>query len=245
MIQNIAKFLTNPLLFVWIGLLVSLYKSKENRRRLIILNIMFYCLSVGFTGSVLSYLWKVDDEYNENIIYDAAIILTGVIGPGDSTLIGDTDYDFSLSHVSKRLIAGIGFVKSGHAKSLIFGNWVTRGYNEGPLIRKFAEYQGLKEDEIRIYGDIGRTLDEANGVKIFLDAREYTNVILITSEMHMRRALGLFNKAGVFPDSYSVEKQNKRIRWKDFIPTVSGAAKVQGFFYELFGYVGYYLKGNI
>ena len=96
-----------------------------------------------------------------------------------------------------------------------------------------------------MFGNVGRTLDEANGVKIFLDAREYKNVILITSEMHMRRALALFNRAGVFPDSYSVEKQNNRMRWNDFIPTVSGAAKVQGFFYELFGYVGYYLKGNI
>jgi hypothetical protein len=32
---------------------------------------------------------------------------------------------------------------------------------------------------------------------------------------------------------------------KDFIPTGSGASHVQGFLYELFGYVGYYLKGNI
>jgi len=244
MIQSIAKFFTNPLLFVWVGLLVSLYKSGGNRRRLAILNIMFYCLSIGFTGSVLSYLWKVDDEYNENIIYDAAIILTGVIEQGDFEAIDDTDYNFRLSSTSNRLIAGISFVKSGHAKSILFGNW-NKELDEGPVIRRFAEYQGLKGEEIRMFGNVGRTLDEANGVKIFLDAREYKNVILITSEMHMRRALALFNRAGVFPDSYSVEKQNNRMRWNDFIPTVSGAAKVQGVFYELFGYVGYYLKGNI
>jgi uncharacterized SAM-binding protein YcdF (DUF218 family) len=245
MIQNIAKFLTNPLLFIWIGLLVSLYKSGENRRRLIILNIMFYCLCIGFTGSVLSSLWKVDDEYNENIVYDAAIVLTGIISSGDSKLTGDTDYGFRVNAASNRLIAGIAFVKSRHAKSILFGNFSTSDYDEGPVIRKFAKYQGLNEEEIRMYGNIGRTLDEANGVKIFLDARGYMHVILITSEMHMRRALGLFNKVGVFPDSYSVEKRNNKIKWKDFIPTVSGVAKAQGFFYELFGYVGYYLKGNI
>ncbi len=206
---------------------------------------MFYCLSIGFAGSTLSLLWKVDDRYNEDIIYDAAIILTGIIRTGDYKLIDDTDYDFRVHSSSNRLIAGIAFVKSGHAKTILFGNYSTDDYDEGPVIRKFAKYQGLKEEEIRMYGDIGRTLDEANGVKIFLEKRGYKNVILITSEMHMRRALALFNKVGIFPDSYSVEKNNNKIRWKNFIPTVSGAAKVQGFFNELFGYVGYYLKGDI
>ena len=244
MIQSVAKFLTNPLLFIWIGLLVSLYRSGENRRRLIILNVVFYFLSIGFAGSVLSSLWEVDDKYDKDIIYDTAIILTGVIEQGDFEAVDDTDYNFRLSSTSNRLIAGISFVKSGHAKSILFGNW-NKELDEGPVIVKFAKYQGLKEEEIRTYGNIGRTLDEANGVKIFLDARGYKNVILITSEMHMRRALGLFNKVGVFPDSYSVGKGHYSIDWIDFIPTVSGAAKVQGFLYELFGYVGYYLKGDI
>jgi uncharacterized SAM-binding protein YcdF (DUF218 family) len=206
---------------------------------------MFYCLCIGFSGSSLSSLWKVNDRYNENIIYDTTIILTGVISAGDSKLIGDADYDFRVSSTSNRLIAGIAFVKSGHAKSLLFGNWVSGNHEEGPVIRKFAEYQGLKENEIIIYGDVKGTLDEANGVKKFLEENKYKNVILITSEMHMRRALGMFNKVGVFPDSYSVEKHYFGVGWKDFMPTVKGALRVKGFLSELFGYVGYYLKGNI
>jgi uncharacterized SAM-binding protein YcdF (DUF218 family) len=245
MIQDIAKFLTNPLLYIWIGLLVSLYKFSENRRRLIALNIMFYCLCIGFTGSTLMSLWKVDDRYDKNIKYDAAIMLTGVIKPGDSISIGDTDYDFRFTSVSKRLIAGIGFVKTGHAKSLLFGNCLTKNYDEGPIIRKFAEFQGLKEDEIKIYGDIRKTVDEVNGVKKFLEENKYKNVILITSEMHMRRALAMFNKVGIFPDLYSVDKGNFEINWKHFLPTVGGASRIKAFLYELFGYVGYYLKGNI
>ena len=245
MIQCIAKFLTNPLLYIWIGLLVSLYKFRGNRRRLIILNIMFYCLSIGFTGLTLSSLWKVDDSYNENIVYDAAIILTGVISPGNSRLKGDTDYDFRVYKTSNRLIAGIALVKSGHAKSLLFGNCLVEDYDEGPLIRRFAKYQGLKEDEIIMYGDIRSTLDEANGVKKFLAENKYKNVILVTSEMHMRRALALFNKVGVFPGSYSEKKYSFKVGWKHFIPTVGGVNKVREFLYELFGYVGYYLKGDI
>ena len=209
---------------------------------------MFYCLFISFTGSTLRSLWKVDDRYDKNIKYDAAIILTGVIKPGDSISIGDTDYDFSFfrfDSVSKRLIAGIGFVKTGHAKSLLFGNCLTKNYDEGPIIRKYAEYQGLKEDEIKIYGDIRRTVDEANGVKEFLEENKYKNVILITSEMHMRRALAMFNKVGIFPDSYSVDEGNFEINWRHFLPTAVGAFKIKAFLYELFGYIGYYLRGDI
>jgi uncharacterized SAM-binding protein YcdF (DUF218 family) len=244
MIHDIAKFLTNPLLYIWIGLLVSVYQIRGNRRRLIIVNIMFYCLCIGFSGSALSSLWRVNDSYNENIIYDAAIILTGVIETGTFKPKGDTDYNFSLTSTSNRLIMGISFVKSGHAKSILFGNW-TKDSDEGSVIRRFAEYQGLKEEEIIIYGDIRNTSDEAKGVKKFLEKNKYKNVILITSGMHMRRALGTFNRLGMFPDTYSVGKHFCEAGWKDFIPSVNGAKRVQCFFHELFGYVGYCLKGNI
>jgi hypothetical protein len=61
----------------------------------------------------------------------------------------------------------------------------------------------------------------------------------------MRRALAIFNKVGIFPDSYSGVTHSFKVIWQDFIPSGSGAGRVQGFFHELFGYVGYYLKGNI
>ncbi len=142
MIQDIAKFLTNPLLYIWAGLLVSLYKFSENRRRLIALNIMFYCLCISFSGSALKYSWYVTDMYDENVAYDAAILLGGVIDPVNPKLIGDTGYDFDLTSIDKRLVMGTGFVKTGQAKFLLFGNCFTKNYDEGPIIRKFAEYQG-------------------------------------------------------------------------------------------------------
>ena len=247
MIQDIAKFLTNPLLYIWAGLLVSLYKFSENRRRLIALNIMFYCLCISLSGSALKYSWYVNDMYDENVVYDAAILLGGVIDPVNPKLIGDTGYDFDLTSIDKRLVMGTGFVKSGHAKLLLFGNWPAENYDEGPLIRKFAEFQGLKEDELETYGDVRRTVDEANAVKIFLEENKYKKVILITSPIHMRRALAIFNKVGIFPDSYSgiTHSYTYKIRWTDFIPTGSGANHVAGFLRELFGYVGYYLRGDI
>ena len=97
------------------------------------------------------------------------------------------------------------------------------------------------------YGDVRRTVDEANAVKIFIEENKYKKVILITSPIHMRRALAIFNKVGIFPDSYSgiTHSHTYKIRWTGFIPTGSGANHVAGFLHELFGYVGYYLRGDI
>jgi hypothetical protein len=247
MIQDIAKFLTNPLLYIWIGLLVSLYKFSENRRRLIALNIMFYCLCIGFSGSALRSLWYVNDMYDENVVYDAAILLCGVIEPVNPKSIGDTGYDFDLSSIDKRLVTATGFVKSGHARLLLFGNWPEGNYDEGPLIRKFAEFQGLKENEMETYGDVRRTVGEANALKIFIEENQYEKIILITSPIHMRRALAIFNKVGIFPDSYSGVgvTHSYKLSWRHFIPTGGGVRGVQGVFHELFGYVGYYLRGDI
>ena len=206
---------------------------------------MFYCLCIGFSGTALKYLWYVNNTYDENVVYDAAVLLGGVIEPADPKSIGDSGYDFSLASVDRRLVRATGFVKSGHAKLLLFGNGPAIDCDEGPLIKKFAEFQGLKEDELETYGDVWRTVDEANAVKIFLEENKYKKVILITSPIHMRRALAIFNKVGIFPDSYSGITHSYKIIWTSFIPTAGGIKLVQGFFYELFGYVGYYLKGNI
>ncbi len=206
---------------------------------------MFYCLCIGFTGSALKYSWYVTDMYDENVVYDVAILLGGVIDPVDPKSIGNTDYDFDLSSIDKRLVAATGFVKSGHAKLLLFGNWLEGDYDEGPLIKKFAEFQGLKEGEMETYGDVRRTVGEPNALKIFIEENQYEKIILITSPIHMRRALAIFNKVGIFPDSSSGITRSYKIRWNDFIPSANGAKNIQSFFHELFGYVGYYLKGNI
>jgi uncharacterized SAM-binding protein YcdF (DUF218 family) len=245
MIHGMVKIFTDPLIFIWIGLLIILYKSRGNRRQLVMFNIIFYCLCNGFIGFTLLRLWPVSDSYNKNTIYDAAIILVGIIDPNDLESIGDNDYDFRYSKVNNRLSRGVGFVKSGHAKLLLFGNWPNKYFEEGPVIRKFAEYKGLKENEIKIYGDVQKTLDEVRGIKIFLEESKYQNVILITSEIHMRRTLAMFNKVGISPETYSVDKEHHRTNWKDFVPSTSGAGRVKRFLYELLGYLGYYLKGDI
>ena len=65
----------------------------------------------------------------------------------------------------------------------------------------------------------------------------------------MRRALDLFKKQGLAPDGYSVNRKrwdegNKK-NWKLFIPSPKGAENTRRCLYELVGFIGYTITGNL
>ena len=109
---------------------------------------------------------------------------------------------------------------------------------------------GISDDRFIIYGDnIKRTLDEAVEFKKFLENYDMKDILLVTSELHMRRAYKLFNAKGIELDRYSVEVMDNSIKKivniKNFIPNQDGIKMTKNILYELFGYIGYWLKGNL
>ena len=60
-----------------------------------------------------------------------------------------------------RILAGIGFVKSGHARMFLYGNikqdiYVLdrfESFNAGSLVKEFVLEQGIAEEKIKLYGN--------------------------------------------------------------------------------------------
>ena len=113
------------------------------------------------------------------------------------------------------------------------------------LVKDFAIDNGLKPGQIVVYGDITNTYDEAKNVKAFGVKNPLEKLLLVTSELHMRRALALFKGQGLSPDAYSVNRDSRRPNWGYFIPSPHGVQRTMDSLYELVGYLGYYLKGAI
>ncbi len=86
---------------------------------------------------------------------------------------------------------------------------------------------------------------EAKGVKAYIEENPLDKLLLVTSEMHMRRALAMFHKQGIFPDTYSVNRQTSSFNWQMYIPSVGGLAGILNCFYEIVGYFGYFIRGDI
>ncbi len=186
---------------------------------------------------------------NHNVTYDAVVVLAGFTPykwyiKNSYTENKDIDY-FLFTEDVDRILWGIEFVKSGHAHMLLFGDWRIEPFSEADIVFKFAIQQGLKPEQIKIYGKIKRTVDEAKNVKIYVDKHSVGKLLLITSESHMRRALAMFNKQGLVPDTYSVNKNDNQVSLRYFIPSALGVVKSKSCLYELVGYLGYYIKGEL
>jgi uncharacterized SAM-binding protein YcdF (DUF218 family) len=247
-IQDIGKFLKNPLLYVLIGLITLLFIKKHRLKITIMLLLYFYFMSITFTGYAFSRLWKICDTFDDKKVYDAVIVLSGVsnanwhIDRKDLPYIPD-DF-FVATDNSDRILAGAYFVKSGHAKLLLIGDWVYETYSEGVYVKKLLSDIGLMDEQVQIYSQIKRTLDEVKGVKQYLEKKQLKEILLITSEKHMRRALAMFKRQGLHPDVFSVNKESE-LDWEFFIPSIDGIMKTDGCFYEVVAYGGYFLKGDI
>jgi uncharacterized SAM-binding protein YcdF (DUF218 family) len=247
-IEDIAKFLINPLLSVLGGLVLLIFLKRHRLKLTLLLVIYFYLISITFTGQVFSKLWKIDDTFNPDMIYDAVVVTTGVTDPRWYMNRKDLPYIpndfFSAIEDSDRIFAGIHFIRTGNAKLLLFGEWIRDTYDEAKVVKKLAYDMGLKTNQIHIYGRVKRTLNEAEGIKLYIERHPIRKILLVTSQNHMRRALAMFRKQGLEPDVFSATKEAV-IDWESFIPDVNGIIKTQGYLYEVIGYVGYYVKGDL
>lgn len=246
--QDVAKFLINPLLYVWIGLLVLLFSPRRYRRNLLlILTIYFYVISVPITAYFFNRAWSIKDTFDPDKSYDAVVVLSGV---ADHSWYITSNYNrpedrFRFNDNINRLMAGIGFVESGRARLLLLGGLRVDSFNEATMLREFATQHGLRDDQIQIYGEVNRTIDEAKRLKGFTEENPIQNLLLVTSALHMRRALAIFNKQGLNPAIYSVNRMgSQKVSWSHFIPSPGGVGATFNSLYELVGYIGYYVTGD-
>lgn len=254
-IQDIAKFLINPLIYVLLGIILLIFLKKHRLKITLLLAVYFYLISVTFTGYVFSKVWKINDTFKPNITYDAVVVLSGV---SDTRWHLDRDGlpyipqgFFASEETTDRILAGIYFVKSRNARFLLFGDYVSKKYEHGKyktydesiVVSKLATEMGLDENQIQIYGKVKRTLDEVEGVKKYVTNHQVEDFLLVTSEIHMRRAFAMFKKRGLNPDIFSVNKETE-ITWESFIPCIKGISRTKDCLYEFVAYLGYYLKGD-
>jgi uncharacterized SAM-binding protein YcdF (DUF218 family) len=208
-----------------------------------------YIISIPFPSVIISYNWGMADTFRSDIKYDAVVVLTGVCNLADYFCRQNKpemwqDY-FRASESVDRLIAGIYFIKNKNADVLLFGNAVYNSVSEAEQVKKYALACGLHERQFKIYGKVQRTSDEAKGVRSYAERNSIKKILLVTSENHMIRAYALFKKQGLTVDTFSVQKHYLKIGIRSFIPSFDGVQNLTRCLYELFGYVGYYIKGDL
>ena len=260
MLQELVKFFINPVLQLFLVILVFI-QQKRPGKFFIIFVLYFYFSSIPLTGTLFHQLWKVEDTYDKDTTYDFAVVLTGGVSSQwylkdsvKNTLSFNSHNYFMFNHAAERFFKGIDLVIAGQVDKLLYGNYVPKSnlgsFDTSELVKKFAIQNGLYEDQFIIYGhNVKNTLDEAIQFKNHMKNEKTDNILLITSQSHMRRAHGLFKKQGIDLDILSVQKRqlfkDDMLQIVNFVPSIRGLRSTKSSFYELFGFVGYFFKGKL
>jgi uncharacterized SAM-binding protein YcdF (DUF218 family) len=247
--RHTIQFLINPILYLYFGLIVLFFLKKHRNKYIVLLLIYLYVTTIPLTSQLFLNVWQLPNTFKNEQIYDAVVPLAGA-----------SDMDLYVSSINNpqkcyyylkgstnmdRLLAGIEFIKNGNAKILLLGDWRFLSITKEQRIKTFASALRLKETQFDIYGWVGRTLDEAKGVSLYAHNNSLSKILLVTTSLHMRRSCAMFKKQGLDVDIFSVNRKTLVITLESFIPSIKSLEEVYECLYELFGYIGYYLKGDI
>ena len=115
----------------------------------------------------------------------------------------------------------------------------------GEAMRNDLITLGVPADRILVETESGTTRDEATVVNRMIKAQGIEQVILVTSETHMRRSLGVFRSVGIAAvPAIAMEFLRERASWTDLLlPSQGGLDLGSENVHELVGLAYYWLRG--
>ena len=209
---------------------------------------------VFFTNSVIFSkfcgLWEVPPTQLDNIQHhDIAIVLGGMF-----EFNSDTD-GISIRRQGDRLIQAMTLYKTGKVDKLLItgdsGYITDHGLHEAIQVKELLLLWGIPENDILTEESSINTHENALNTANLLK-QSYPHIesyILVTSGIHMKRALACFEHEGLnctpfSTDLYSNQKGN--YYWDQYIiPDVGNFTVWNKLFKEMVGYISYAIVGYI
>ena len=128
--------------------------------------------------------------------FDAVVALGGGERISQHDLLG-----FAMEDGGSRVLTAIQLVRSGKAKTLVLGgSWPLSDRRDVPsmgVVQDWVKAWGLAGGAVTNLGICINTHDEAIAFRKLARSRGWSKVLLVTSALHMRRAVALFKKQGI------------------------------------------------
>ena len=209
---------------------------------------LFFTNTVVF--SEFCGLWEIPGtKIDEVKHHDVAIVLGGMFEYNS-----DVD-NISIRRQGDRLIQAITLYQTGKVdKILISGDsgFITdHGLHEAKQVKALLLSWGIPEQDILTEELSKNTYENAVETKKLLSTSypHYDSFLLVTSGIHMRRAIGCFEKQGMKCTPFSTDlyaNQNHGYYWDQYIiPNASNLITWNKLLKETFGYLTYDLVGYI
>lgn len=181
--------------------------------------------------------------------YDVAIVLGGMFEYN-----GDLD-EISIRRQGDRLFKAVSLYKTGKAEKLLIsgdsGYISDRGLHEAKQVKEVLISWGIPETDIITEEKSVNTHENAiESVKILKQSYpHYNRFLLVTSGIHMKRALACFKNEGLECTSFSTDlyaNQSGKYYWDQYlIPNGDTFILWNKLFKEVVGYISYSIVGYI
>jgi uncharacterized SAM-binding protein YcdF (DUF218 family) len=147
----------------------------------------------------------------------------------------------------RRVLGGVEAARASHGRLVLAGG-AGDDVREADLMAELAARLGIERERIVVERDSANTYENAQRVAGLLraDTQPAGRLRLVTSALHMPRAIGSFRAAGLDVCAHPLDR-----RWVNppapaaFVPQISALRKSSDAIYELMGLVAYRAQGRI
>lgn len=175
---------------------------------------------------------------------DAIVVLGGGVQPP-----ARPRKDADLGHAADRVWHGAAAYRAGRAPLVIVTGarpYVDRGESAAEATRGLLPRLGVPESALAVRGDSTSTREDALTVREAMEQRRLEDVLLVTSALHMPRAVATFRAAGirVWPAAtdHEVVAPARRGMWA-WLPYHRAFARSNRVWHEYAGMLYYRLRG--
>lgn len=249
-VSKIIGIFISPMIWIFL-LLIFGFINKKNRKLLFILSlVIFYFFSNGFIYDEFARKWEIkDDKEGDSLknypktlkVYDIGIVLGG---------LADYDKEIGFHNFNKhadRIIFAEQLYRKGVIKKIMVvggnGFLLPNNYIESEAMRNHLVNNGIPEKDILIENKSRNTKENAFfSSQILKQKHPEGNFLLITSAIHMRRALFCFKKAGIYPEYYATDLvKTYRVLHLNYIliPRANTLVLWEELMHEWIGYIAY------
>jgi uncharacterized SAM-binding protein YcdF (DUF218 family) len=251
-LSKILYFLIRPINWIVFCLLFGMISKKEKRKR------RFLWLGIGmlvfftnpFFANLIMHNWEVPSPaVQELATYDVGIVLGGYVNYSSSSW-GDR---LNLNERPNRLIQAIQLYQRGKIKKILLsgaaGTILDPRLEEDPQLTDFLLQAGIPEEDILVEPRSKNTFENIRFSKQLIDEQlPQSNILLITSAFHVRRAMAICKKEKLDCTPFSTDKIAKPIHWSPnswLLPDHSALQSWEILIKEWVGFGAYRLKGYL
>ena len=226
LISKVIAFFLHP--FVWmVMLLIAAWITRNQKRKNIFLRLTLFIFIFFSNGFILKNTWQYyqspHHEMKPGEKYNAGILLGGFVSYDEKN---QRPY---FNNSSDRFIQAARLYKQGHISKIIMtgGNALfikDTEYNEAEFVVKNLVEMGIPPSDILAEKKAKNTIQNSSFARKMLDSAHISGpYVLITSAIHMPRAVKIFSQTGMsvrpYPCDYEFSESDTGVSWSNIVPS--------------------------